>query len=72
MTHTEKWLEIRARYLNKEISADEYWKACDKAGLEIAGCIDEDYAREKCGFTGDSIDLVSFASDEEWIAPYDL
>ena len=67
MTHTEKWLEIRTRYLNKEISADEYWEACDKAGLEPAGWIDEEFAREKCGFTGDSIDLVSFASDEEWI-----
>ena len=66
MTHTEKWLEIRERYLNKEISADEYWEACDKAGLKLAGWIDEDFAREKCGFTGDSIDLVSFASDEEW------
>ena len=67
MNHTEKWLEIRTRYLNKEISADEYWEACDINGLELAGWIDEEFAREKCGFTGDSIDLVSFASDEEWI-----
>ena len=66
MTHTEKWLEIRARYLNKEISEDEYWEACDKAGLQLTGWIDEETARERWGFTGDSIDLVSFASDEEW------
>lgn len=65
MTHTEKWIEIRARYFDKEISEEEYWALCDEAGLEIAGCIDEEYARE-AGFTGDSIDLVSFASDEEW------
>lgn len=67
MTQTEKWLEIRERYLNKEISEAEYWDACDEAGLEITAFIDEEYAREECGFTGDSIDLVSFASDEEWI-----
>lgn len=67
MTHTEKWMEIRARYLNKEISEAEYWELCDEAGLEITAEIDEEFARESCGFTGDSIDLVSFASDEEWI-----
>ncbi len=66
MTQTEKWLEIRERYFNKEISEREYYELCDKAGLELTGWIDEDYAR-KNGFTGDSIDLVSFASDEEWI-----
>ena len=65
MTHTEKWMEIRARYFNKEISVDENWESCDIAGLEIAAEIDEDYAREN-GFTGDRIDLISFASDEEW------
>lgn len=27
--------------------------------------VDEDFAREH-GFTGDSIDLISFASDREW------
>ncbi|MDL2224397.1 hypothetical protein LJB92_03695 [Bacteroidales bacterium OttesenSCG-928-M06] len=66
MTQTEKWMEIRARYFNKEISESEYWKLCDEAGLEMTAWIDEECAREG-GFTGDSIDLVSFASDEEWI-----
>lgn len=35
MTHTEKWMEIRARYLGKEISESEYYKICDEAGLEM-------------------------------------
>ncbi|NDV80234.1 hypothetical protein D0T57_14890 [Dysgonomonas sp. 511] len=58
-------MEIRARYLDKEISEDEYYKICDEAGLEITAWIDEDFAREH-GFTGNSIDLTSFASDKEW------
>ncbi|MDH8702704.1 hypothetical protein M2138_002072 [Dysgonomonadaceae bacterium PH5-43] len=68
MTQTDKWLEIRARYLNKEISENEYYKNCDEAGLEMTAWVDEDFAREN-GFSGDSIDLISFASDEEWHNP---
>lgn len=29
MTQTEKWMEIRARYFDKEISEEEYWALCD-------------------------------------------
>ena len=65
MTHTEKWMEIRARYLDKDISESEYYKICDEAGLEMTAWVDEDFAREH-GFTGDSIDIISFASDREW------
>ena len=40
------------------------YKICDEAGLKDC-MVDEDFAREH-GFTGDSIDLISFASDREW------
>lgn len=53
MTCTEKWMEIRARYLYKEISESEYYKICDEAGLDMTAWVDEDFAREH-GFTGDS------------------
>lgn len=65
MIHTEKWMEIRARYLGKEISESEYYNIFNETGLGMTAWVDEDFAREH-SFTSDSIDLISFASDKEW------
>lgn len=64
MGKNEKWLELRDRYLNKEITEQEYYELCDEEGLELIGWIDEEWARER-GFTGDGAELESFVSKDE-------
>ena len=64
MTQNEKWKEIKSRYLSKEISEEEYYRLCDEECLELTGWIDEEFARDH-GFSGDSVELTSFASNEK-------